>query len=932
MDNWVPKTQGAMMIRPGLQHLGTSDSDNAAAWIEFVAATDDTALLEITNTKLRVWVDDALITRASVSTTVNVLTASTGWTDNSSGGGSVAHAAGGVTLDAVNTGGIAKITHQATVAGGDQNVEHALAINVTRGPVIFKVGSASDEDDYVAETTLRTGYHSIAFTPTGDFYVTFQNNADVDRIVASCTVESSGTMEVTAPWATADLDNIRFDQSADVVFVACDGYAPYRIERRGTGTSWSVVRYKYDKGPFLTTPTIDAQMKPAATYGNTTVTCTENFFTTDHVGALIRIFHLGQGGTWKFATDEVWSEPWQVTGIGSTTERRSTIVTTGTFVGNLRVQRSFDGPDEGFRTVSTITTATSTNVDDSDDNYNVWYRVGFDTSDYTSGTVTVAVTYTGGGRTGIARITARNSATEVDVEVLSRFSDTSNSDNWQEGWWSDYQIWPTTVDLFEGRLWWFGGAQVFGSVSDDYENYDSDTEGDSGPIVRTIGKGPVDKVYFALPLLRQIFGTTGSEIAMRSSSLDEPLTPTNNSAKPVSTQGSANIRAVAIDMRGVFVQRSTKRVFLLTYDFNAGDYQSQELTLLVPDLLQRGVVSIAVQRQPDTRVHLVLGDGTAAILTYEAQEEVLCWSMVSTDGDIKKVAVLPATNEDAVYYHVERSINGSTKRFLEKWAAEKDCSFATLIHDGTSATVITLADLTENGENPYADGVVLAVRDSDGAFVENLAVSDGKITLSTAATYAHITPAYCHLADCFTTVSQSAATTVTGLSHLEGESVVVWADGRDYSYDESGVQKTYTVSSGQITLADSVEKIVVGLPYAAKWKSTKLAYGAALGTALTQMKRVDHIAFILRNTHNNGLYFGRDFSNLDPMPRSMDYKGYALDTADGGDQTVFEDFDKPSVTFPGGWSSDARICLKAIAPRPATVMASVPSIATHDKA
>jgi hypothetical protein len=58
------------------------------------------------------------------------------------------------------------------------------------------------------------------------------------------------------------------------------------------------------------------------------------------------------------------------------------------------------------------------------------------------------------------------------------------------------------------------------------------------------------------------------------------------------------------------------------------------------------VVSIGVQRQPDTRIHCVLGDGTVAILTFEAEEEVMAWSTYETDGAVEQVIVLPGAGED----------------------------------------------------------------------------------------------------------------------------------------------------------------------------------------------------------------------------------------------------------------------------------------------
>src|SRR5206468_957014 len=134
----------------------------------------------------------------------------------------------------------------------------------------------------------------------------------------------------------ANLADIRYDQSADVVFVACYGIRQMRIERRGTGRSWSVVNYTPAGGPFFVGTSSTAKLKPSATFGNVTLTASQNFFQAGHVGALFRIFHVGQKGVYRFAAADTYSDVWTVTGVGATTERRSTIVTTGFGTANLR--------------------------------------------------------------------------------------------------------------------------------------------------------------------------------------------------------------------------------------------------------------------------------------------------------------------------------------------------------------------------------------------------------------------------------------------------------------------------------------------------------------------------------------------------------------------------------------------------------------------
>ena len=894
--NWLPKAQGAMRIRPGTKYLGSSINDTGAEWIEFVAATDDTALVELTHQKMRVWINDALLERPHVDTTLSL--DDTGWVDASSGGvisgsSQVDFSGSTLVMNPTTIGAIARARKRVVVDTGDVNVEHSIALNISRGPITFRCGADTGEDDYITETNLETGYHNLTFTPTGNFHLTLENRRKLrlSSVIDSLSIGDTGTLEITTFLDAADLDNVRYDQSADVVYVACAGNETHKIERRGTGRSWSFVKYRPNNGPFLSAASSTARLTPTGRDGNAAISSDVPFFKLGHVGALFRLFHEGQSGVWKIGAKEAVTDAVEITGIGDTgtpstvSERRLDVIVSGSYIGTFAIERSFDGPDQGFHSASedfmaglspTDTGTFSRTVNDRDDNISVWYRLRM--SAYTSGSATVTLVYAGGGVYGVARVTGFVDNKNVNVEVLSRFSDIIETDVWQEGAWSGVRGYPSAVALPSGRLALAGGANVYISVSDDYENFDDTTVGDAGPIIRTLGSGPVDNVYYLLSLLRLIIGTPGGELVVRSSSLDEPLTPDNCHVISFSTQGSANLRPLKMDTKGIFIQRSTQRVFLIGFAQGAGalstDYDVSEMTLLVPDLLVAGVVSIAIQRQPDTRIHFVLADGKVAILTYEPQEEVICWSMWETDGSVERVMVLPGTQEDQVFYHINRTINGVTKRFLEKWALESE--------------------------------------------------SVGDTGLS-------------WISDCAVSYTDTGRATVIPADHLVGESVVAWGDdtgqtnaGRDLSPDVAGVQTTYTVDTGgdidiSSTYSPGVRHAVVGLPFQADWKSTKLAYGAEFGTALVQMKRVDKIGFILSDTHNNGLFFGNDTGKLDPLPRKLN-AGAAVDA----DQ-IFAEFDEAAMPFPGLWNSDSRVYLRGKAPRPVMVLAAVPTVNTSEK-
>jgi hypothetical protein len=805
---------------------------------------------------------------------------------------------GSLVLNASSIGARAK--YQKRVIVSDTGTEHSLAIHVSRGPVTLRVGSTAGDDDYISEASLGTGYHNLAFTPTTDFHVTVQSDALIDRIVNSLSIGDSGTVEVRTPWTGNDLDNVRYDQSADVLFANCNGVRPQKIERRGTGRSWSVVDYAPDDGPFLSSPSSSAKLSVSHFYGNTKLNSDIPVFRSGHVGSLVRLFHEGQGGEWALGALDAKTDPIEVTGIGDTgtpnasNERRITVSVTGAYAGRIAIERSFDGPDFGFKpitqnigqtqldtgdTAGTDTGTFSANLDDTQDNISVHYRARM--MEYTSGAALVEFTYAGGSVTGRARITGYNSNTDVDIEVLSRFSDTGMTDNWQFGHWSEARGFPTANRLHGGRLAHAQGGSIFLSASDDFENFDVSVEGDAAPIIRTIGSGPVDNIHFLMSVLRLLVGTAGSELTVKSSSLDEPLTPSNSSIVPFSTQGSANVRAVALDTRAIMVQRSKQRVFELGPAQNTlADYEAFELTLLVPDLLAAGVVSIAVQRQPDTRIHCVLGDGRVGILTYEPNEEVIAWSIFESDTGtsplVERAMVLPGIEEDAVYYHIRRTINGSHKRYLEKWALESEC-------------------LGDTGLSYLMDCAVI-----------------------------------------FGTGSSQALTFADAAEHLGGESVVAWGDldsGStpfvDLSPGIGSLQTRYTLDTGgDLTLSgltDGVSQGVLGLPYKATWKSSKLAYAAEMGSALGQVKRVPQASLILYKTHQSGIQFGaKDTGELDSLSGRIDGKVIDVDT-------IHETLDQVAVPVPGTYETDPRLILRAASPRPATVLAVVPTVGTNEK-
>ena len=101
--------------------------------------------------------------------------------------------------------------------------------------------------------------------------------------------------------------------------------------------------------------------------------------------------------------------------------------------------------------------------------------------------------------------------------------------------------------------------------------------------------------------------------------------------------------------------------------------------------------------------------------------------------------------------------------------------------------------------------------------------------------------------------SGSAVSTVSGLDHLEGQVVDILADGATHPKK--------TVTSGSITLDRTAEKIKVGLAYISLLQTMRLNSGSQDGTSQAKTKRIYDIT--VRMYETIGVEVGPDLSNME---------------------------------------------------------------------
>ena len=154
---------------------------------------------------------------------------------------------------------------------------------VTRRPgtyFVSEVKTSSAKTRLVAFTFSTTQTYILEF---GNTYIRFYK--DKGQIL-----DSGSAYEISSPYLTAELFDIKFAQSADVMYICHPNHEVMKLARTGH-TSWSLDEIEFTDGPYLSQNTTATTMTPGATTGDDqTLTASASTFASTDVGRLINFF------------------------------------------------------------------------------------------------------------------------------------------------------------------------------------------------------------------------------------------------------------------------------------------------------------------------------------------------------------------------------------------------------------------------------------------------------------------------------------------------------------------------------------------------------------------------------------------------------------------------------------------------------------------
>lgn len=666
--------------------------------------------------------------------------------------------------------------------------------------------------------------------------------------------------EVPNPYAEADLFDIHYVQSQDVLTLVHPNYAPRQLQRRGANY-WTLV--------------LESFASALAAPGSIVATATVATGT-----GLVPIFYT-------------------VTAVGATGVEEGLAGTPDDATNNLLTTGNYN----------TITWATVSGAT----RYNVYKQ-----SNGLYGYI---------GQTD--QLTFRDDNITADISKTppissNPFSSTSN--------------YPGAVSYFEQRKTYAGTLNLpqnlwlTQSGTEANLGYSIPTR-DTDAIAFRVAAREANTIRHIIPLNQLILLTSSAEWRVTSVNSDA-LTPTSISVRPQSYVGASNVQPVIVNNNLIYAAARGGHVRELGYSWQQQSYSSGDLSLRAPHLFDgRTIVDMAFAKAPQPIAWMPSSNGDLLGITYVPEQAIGAWHHHDSYTKVaqslfESVCVVTEGDEDVLYCVVKRVINNTVVRYIERkrsrlFTEDEDQFFVDsgasydnpiTITGITSANPVVVTAPTHGFSNGdpiditrvvgmstvSTSGVITSLINNTRYYASavtanTFALQDESGTNINGTTW----PSYLNGG-----VARKAISTVSsGLSHLEGETVNILADG--------AVSPPQVVTGGALPspLEFPASRIHIGLPITADIQLLPMVFDTQ-GYGQGRQKNVNQAW--LRVYKSSGIFAGPSFSKLKEFKQRT--------TEPYGSPPSLKTGEIP-IVFSPQWQDNGQVCIRQADPLALTLVA-----------
>lgn len=374
--------------------------------------------------------------------------------------------------------------------------------------------------------------------------------------------------------------------------------------------------------------------------------------------------------------------------------------------------------------------------------------------------------------------------------------------DWAEAAFSKRRGYPKRVAFFDGRMFLGGTPSLpnafWLSQSDgDMENFDAyDPELDTSGMFMQLESEMLEAIEWVRSKKDLWIGTDQGVWRITSSESGSPIAPSTIKAVPEATFGADSISALSVENVIMYASRSSEKIREIAYNLEEDNWKSVEVSLFGEHIFKESkLLDWAWQQQPYGILWCIREDGLLCGMTYMREQDVLSWWRCPRDN----------------------------------MAVESICAITEL--DGYDQVWLTVKREINGATRRYVEYV-------DREYFNQVDW---------------------HYVDCGLKYNGDPTNTVSGLTHLIGETVQVLADGATMHtqiVDENG--EISLVGDSGITEASVVH---VGLAYTSKLRTQNVEQQLPTGTIQGLNLRMQKVIAKLFKTG-----YGLQFATADEGP------------------------------------------------------------------
>lgn len=703
---------------------------------------------------------------------------------------------------------------------------------------------------------------------------------------------------VTSPYDADDLELLRAHQSRSAIYLTHPSYKP-RVLTRVAHANWTLTEVTFGNG--LTAPTglaVDAGSGSAGVGFQVTAIDADGVesLPSDYSFDTTAVDYSSTAGqakvTWTAVAGAVLYRVYrtQIIPTGANCSRAMQVGFVGIAYGNEFIDSNI---------IPDFTITPPNHVDPFADGAVEYIEVTAGGTGYTNASVVGITTGTGSGFVGYPVVNSGGNLLAIAIVNGGKGYLSSDTVTVSVGSGATFNLTvgeasgnnPGTSGVFQQRKVYAATnnepLNVWGSKPGEYENMDVST------IVQEDDAYEFELDSEEVAPIRHLLSTRSGLVIISQAGIWQltggagvAVTPTNALADPQSYTGCSVLPPLPIDTDIIYQEGKGATVRLLSYNDYTKVFAGQDLSILSNHLTTplKPIKAWTYASDPHKLIHAVRSDGVMLNLTLVKEQNIFGWARQTTRGLYRDVLSLQEGLTDVVYMMVERYLNGrwtktievSVRREFSKvedaWCV--DCGVAsthTYPAAGISASAATGSGVTFTATaSVFASGDVGKVLRMGGGKVIITGYTSGTVVTGTimqdiTEVMPESDPAIpLPVLEGEWTLDEPISA-VTGLWHLEGETVKVVVDGN--------VLPDQVVEGGSVELGTPGTKITIGLAYTCIAQT--LPPTASDGTIEGRKKR--HVGVKARLFNSRALKVGAKLTKLYPLKERTD-EAYAEPT------------------------------------------------------